>query len=127
MVGGGIALGLLFYAVDLLDAFAGKNAAETAARNGSRATVLDPAAMERLGMGCVLAVGRGSPNPPRFIELVHDPKGTKRGAKPGAVPTVVVIGKGVTFDTGGVSLKPRDNMKKMKYDMAGGATALQSE
>lgn len=109
---------------DLVPEQLAERAAETAARNGSKSTVLDPAAMERLGMGCVLAVGRGSPNPPRFIELVHDPKGSKRGAKPGSVPTVVVIGKGVTFDTGGVSLKPRDNMKKMKYDMAGSAAVI---
>jgi leucyl aminopeptidase len=78
--------------------------------------------MERLGMGCVLAVGRGSPHEPRFIELVKDPAGkTKKGAK---VATVVVIGKGVTFDTGGVSLKPREGMSKMKYDMSGSAAVL---
>ncbi len=109
---------------DLVPAQLAERAVETAKRAGAKATVLEPAAMERLGMGCVLAVGRGSPNPPRFIELVYDPKGGKRGAKPGAVPTVVVIGKGVTFDTGGVSLKPRDNMKKMKYDMAGSAAVI---
>jgi leucyl aminopeptidase len=69
-------------------------------------------------MGCVLAVGRGSPNPPCFIELVREPKRT------GKAPTVVVIGKGVTFDTGGVSLKPREGMSKMKYDMSGAAAVL---
>jgi leucyl aminopeptidase len=83
--------------------------------------VYDPAAMERLGMGCVLAVGRGSPNPPRFIELIKDPAGSKRSGKR---PTVVVIGKGVTFDTGGVSLKPREGMSKMKYDMSGSAAVI---
>ncbi len=72
-------------------------------------------------MGCVLAVGRGSPNPPRFIELIKDPAGSKRAGKR---PTVVVIGKGVTFDTGGYSLKPREGMSKMKYDMSGAAAVL---
>jgi leucyl aminopeptidase len=109
---------------DLVPVQLAERAVETAKRVGAKATVLDPAAMERLGMGCVLAVGRGSPNPPRFIELVYEPTRGKRGAKPGTVPTVVVIGKGVTFDTGGVSLKPRDNMKKMKYDMAGSAAVI---
>ncbi len=86
---------------------------------GTRVTVLGPAQMERLGMGAVLAVGRGSPNPPRFIVLE---RGLARGRK--AVKPVVVIGKGVTFDTGGISLKPRDNMHKMKYDMGGAAAVL---
>ncbi len=98
-----------------------ERARELAKRVGARATVYDVPAMERLGMGCVLAVGRGSPHPPRFIELVKEPRGGKRGAR---VPTVVVIGKGVTFDTGGVSLKPREGMSKMKYDMSGAAAVL---
>ena len=98
-----------------------ERAREVAKRVGARVTVHDPAAMERLGMGCVLAVGRGSPNPPCFIELVKEPSGAKRGAK---VKTVVVIGKGVTFDTGGVSLKPREGMSKMKYDMSGSAAVV---
>lgn len=109
---------------DLVPAQLAARAVETAKRVGAKATVLDPAAMERLGMGCVLAVGRGSPNPPRFIELVHEPAGVRKAGKAGAVPTVVLIGKGVTFDTGGVSLKPRDNMKKMKYDMSGSAAVI---
>ena len=96
-------------------------AREIARRVGAKATVFDPAAMERLGMGCVLAVGRGSPNPPRFIEMVKEPARVKRTGK---VRTVVVIGKGVTFDTGGVSLKPREGMSKMKYDMSGSAAVI---
>ncbi len=106
---------------DLPPAALAERARELAKRVGARATVYDVAAMERLGMGCVLAVGRGSPHPPRFIELVKEPRGRKRGAH---VPTVVVIGKGVTFDTGGVSLKPREGMSKMKYDMSGAAAVL---
>ena len=109
---------------DLVPSQLAERAAETARRIGAKVTVLEPAAMERLGMGCVLAVGRGSPNPPRFVELVHEPTRGKRGGKPGAVPTVVVIGKGVTFDTGGVSIKPREGMNKMKYDMSGSAVVI---
>jgi leucyl aminopeptidase len=72
--------------------------------------------MEKLGMGAVLAVGRGSVNPPRFVVLDYAPRGARS--------TVVVIGKGITFDTGGISLKPRENMHKMKYDMSGAAAVL---
>ncbi|HYM80202.1 MAG TPA: leucyl aminopeptidase [Candidatus Limnocylindria bacterium] len=74
--------------------------------------------MERLGMGAVLAVGRGSVHPPRFIVLDHRPAGHAREE------TVVVIGKGVTFDTGGISLKPKEGMQRMKYDMGGAAAVL---
>lgn len=84
---------------------------------GAKVTVLGPTHMERLGMGAVLAVGRGSPNPPRFIVLEHRPRDA-------AGAPVVVIGKGVTFDTGGISLKPRENMHRMKYDMSGAAAVL---
>jgi leucyl aminopeptidase len=103
-------------------------AREVAKRVGARATVLDAAAMERLGMNCVLAVGRGSPHEPCFIELVKEPAGAKgtHGAKGSTAktPTVVLVGKGVTFDTGGVSLKPREGMSKMKYDMSGAAAVI---
>jgi leucyl aminopeptidase len=109
-----------------------------AKRVGAKATVLDVAAMERLGMNCVLAVGRGSPHEPCFIELVKEAAGASgtraRGARAGGTraehgsghkpPTVVLIGKGVTFDTGGVSLKPREGMSKMKYDMSGAAAVI---
>jgi leucyl aminopeptidase len=94
-------------------------AREVARASGARCTVLEPAQMERLGMGCVLAVGRGSVHPPRFIVLERAPAGaTDR------TPTVVLIGKGITFDTGGISLKPRENMHRMKYDMSGAAAVL---
>jgi leucyl aminopeptidase len=106
---------------DLPPAALAERAREVARRVGARATIHEPAAMERLGMGCVLAVGRGSPHPPRFVELVKPPSGPARGARP---RTVVLIGKGVTFDTGGVSLKPREGMSKMKYDMSGSAAVI---
>ncbi|MEZ5615158.1 MAG: leucyl aminopeptidase [Rhodocyclaceae bacterium] len=79
--------------------------------------VLDRARMEKLGMGSLLAVGRGSHQPPRFIVLQY--RGGKAGAKP-----IVLVGKGITFDTGGISLKPGAEMDEMKYDMSGAAGVL---
>ncbi len=106
---------------DLVPEALAERAREIGRHVGAKVSVLDVEAMERLGMGCVIAVGRGSAHPPRFVVLEHGPAPAKRGAK---VPTVVVIGKGVTFDTGGYSLKPRDGMPKMKYDMSGAAAVL---
>jgi leucyl aminopeptidase len=105
---------------DLPPAALAARAAEVAKRARARVRIHDAAALERLGMNCVLAVGRGSPHPPCFIEMVHEPA-RRRGGTP---ETVVVIGKGVTFDTGGISLKPREGMSKMKYDMSGAAVVV---
>lgn len=76
--------------------------------------VLDVAAMEKLGMGGILAVGRGSARPPRLLVVRYD--GGQRGDAP-----LAFAGKGITFDTGGVSLKDNDGMWRMKYDMSGAA------
>ena len=70
---------------------------------------------KELGMGAYLSVARGSNEPPKFIVLEY--KGAK--GRP-----LVLIGKSITFDSGGISLKPADGMEKMKYDMAGGAAVL---
>jgi leucyl aminopeptidase len=70
---------------------------------------------EKLGMGAFLSVARGSTEPPKFLEIRYRKKN---------VAPVVVIGKSVTFDSGGISLKPSHGMEKMKYDMAGGAAVL---
>jgi leucyl aminopeptidase len=92
-----------------------KVASDLAAAHGFDVTVLDPAALQQEGMGALLAVGRGSANPPRFIALeYHGAKG-----KP-----LVLVGKGVTFDTGGISIKPASSMEDMKYDMSGAAAVL---
>lgn len=77
---------------------------------------LDVPAMEKLGMGALLGVGRGSARPPRLL-VVH-----YRGAGANDAP-VVFAGKGITFDSGGISLKPGAGMEQMKYDMTGAATA----
>ncbi len=82
-----------------------------------KCTVLDRARMEKLGMGSLLSVARGSHQPPRFIVLHYH--GGKAKAKP-----IVLVGKGVTFDTGGISLKPGAEMDEMKYDMSGAASVL---
>ncbi|MGP1666137.1 MAG: leucyl aminopeptidase family protein, partial [Rhodanobacter sp.] len=80
-------------------------------------TVLDDVAMEKLGFGSLLAVARGSANKPRLIALEY--KGGNEGDKPYAF-----VGKGVTFDAGGISLKPGAGMEEMKFDMGGAAGVL---
>ena len=70
-----------------------------------------------LGMGCYLAVAQGSDEPPKFIHLTYKPKGASKGR-------ICLVGKGVTFDSGGYSLKPSDGMLDMKMDMAGAAAVL---
>lgn len=79
--------------------------------------VLDEVEMEKLGFGSLLAVGRGSVNKPRLIVLEY--KGGNEGEKPFAF-----VGKGVTFDSGGISLKPGAGMEEMKFDMGGAAGVL---
>jgi leucyl aminopeptidase len=80
--------------------------------------VLDLAEMERLGMGALLGVARGSAEPPALIVIGYKPSQANSPAHLG------LVGKGVTFDSGGISIKPSDGMEKMKYDMAGGAAML---
>jgi leucyl aminopeptidase len=79
--------------------------------------VLDQSAMEQLGMGALLGVARGSSQPPRFIVLEY-----RQGPEDGK--PIVLVGKGVTFDSGGISLKPGEKMDEMKYDMSGAASVL---
>lgn len=79
--------------------------------------VLDQAACEKLGMGSFLSVGKGSDKPPRFIVLKHN--GGNKDDKP-----VVLVGKAITFDAGGISLKPPAEMDEMNYDMSGGGAVL---
>lgn len=80
-------------------------------------TIVDEAEMEELGMGAFLAVSQGSREPGKLIIMEH--KGKQRAGKP-----IVLVGKGVTFDTGGISIKPSDGMDEMKYDMCGAATVF---
>jgi leucyl aminopeptidase len=94
------------------------NTAKTLAREQRlKVEVLDRAAMEKLGMNALLAVAQGSAQPPQFIVLQHQGGTTKDAPH-------VLVGKGITFDTGGISLKPAADMDEMKYDMSGAATVL---
>jgi leucyl aminopeptidase len=87
---------------------------------GLACTVLGRARLERLGAGGLLGVARGSDEPPRLIVLRHRPAEV---ARPGEV--LGLVGKAVTFDTGGISIKPASGMEEMKLDMAGGAAVLE--
>jgi leucyl aminopeptidase len=95
--------------------YVARTAEELAQRHGFGVTVLDKAAIVRESMGALMAVAQGSAEEPRFIALEY------KGAE-GA--PVVLVGKGVTFDTGGISIKPAQNMEDMKYDMSGAAAVL---
>jgi len=91
-------------------------AREMASQHGLICRVFDRAAIRRLKMGGVLAVSQGSSHEPRFIAL-------ENRAKPGSRP-IVLVGKGVTFDSGGISIKPSGDMDKMKFDMSGAAAVI---
>ena len=93
-----------------------EQAKQLAERHQFGVTVLDRAALQKEGMGALLAVAQGSAQEPRFIVLEYRPAGD-------AAP-VVLVGKGVTFDAGGISIKPAQNMEDMKYDMSGAAAVL---
>ena len=93
-----------------------RTARNIARNHGLTCRVIDEAGMKRLGMGALLGVSQGSAQPARFIVLEHRKKARER--------PLVFVGKGVTFDSGGISLKPGDNMERMKYDMSGAAAVL---
>lgn len=83
-------------------------------------TILDEKQMAAKGMGGVLAVGSGSQNKPRFIVLKYSPANKVRSK----LPTVALVGKAITFDSGGISIKPADKMDEMKLDKSGGISVL---
>ncbi len=95
--------------------FLAAQAQDIAARHKLGITVLDRAGIEKEGMGALLAVAKGSAEEPRFIVLEY--KGSKDAP-------IVLVGKGVTFDTGGISIKPAERMEDMKFDMSGAAAVL---
>ncbi len=96
-----------------------ERAAAMARESGLACEILDEKRIEELKMGALLSVAQGSVEPPRMIVITYTPP----QAQPGA-PVIGLVGKAVTFDTGGISIKPAEGMEKMKYDMAGGATML---
>jgi len=94
--------------------------AEAMAREaGLGVEILDERKIAELKMGALLSVAQGSAEPPRLIVITYTPPQTRPGA-----PVIGLVGKAITFDTGGISIKPAEGMEKMKYDMAGGATTL---
>jgi leucyl aminopeptidase len=97
--------------------FAERGAALASAA-GLGVDILDEARMAELKMGLLLSIAQGSHEPPRLLVLRHEPAGAVSNV------TLGLIGKGITFDTGGISIKPAENMDKMKDDMSGGAAVI---
>jgi leucyl aminopeptidase len=96
----------------------GRRAGQMAIETGLKWTVSSTDKIQELKMGAFWSVSQGSEEPPALIVLRYEPEGVTEG------PVLGLVGKGITFDTGGISLKPADNMEKMKYDMAGAAAML---
>src|SRR5580692_4422138 len=91
-----------------------------AKESGLAVDILDEKRIADLKMGALLSVAQGGPEPPRMIIVTYTPATPPKAGS----PVIGFVGKAVTFDTGGISIKPADGMEKMKYDMAGGATML---
>lgn len=100
-----------------------QSARDIALKHKLTCQILEEKDMKKLGMGALLGVAKGTEEPAKFIILDYKPKKllTKTNKK---IPTIILIGKGLTFDSGGLSLKPSQNMDEMKFDMAGGAVAI---
>ena len=97
--------------------FLAERAKAIAAQYGFDVEIFDRTEIEAMGMGAFLSVTKGSDEPPKFIVLRHG------DANPAKKP-IVLVGKGITFDSGGISLKPSHDMDEMKYDMCGAASVL---
>ncbi len=100
----------------------GQKAAEMCRAFGLQCEVHGPDKLRDLKMGAFLSVAQGSDEPPALIVMSYEPPNGARGDG----PVLALVGKGITFDTGGISIKPSENMEKMKYDMAGGAAMIAS-
>ena len=96
----------------------GQRAAQMAEEVGLRWSNFSSDKLHELKMGAFWSVSQGSAEPPALIVLRYEPEGVTSG------PVLGLVGKGITFDSGGISIKPSDNMEKMKYDMAGGAAMI---
>ncbi len=97
-----------------------KRAQAMAKQAGLKCEILDEAKMEKMGMGSLMSVSHGSAQPAKMIVLTYAP--AKNTGKKGDL--LALVGKGITFDTGGISIKPSEGMDAMKYDMSGGATVI---
>ncbi len=96
----------------------GERAKKMCAEVGLKCEVYGADKIKELKMGAFWSVAQGSDEPPTLIVMKHEPAGAPEK------PVLGLVGKGITFDTGGISIKPADGMEKMKYDMAGGATMI---
>ena len=97
----------------------GKRSQQMCERFGLHCEVFSTAKLDELKMGAFAAVAQGSSEPPALIVMTYTPESVDPAA-----PVIGLVGKGITFDTGGISIKPADNMEKMKYDMAGSAAMI---
>ena len=97
----------------------GRRAKEMCKKHGLLCEVYSTEKIQELNMGAFWSVSQGSAEPPALIVMTYEPEELIPGA-----PVLGLVGKGITFDTGGISIKPADNMEKMKYDMAGGAAMI---
>ena len=104
---------------ELPPAVLAKEAQKVAKEVGLKVKVLGVPELKKRKMGAILAVGCGSAHPPRIVALEHTPARARKNAKP-----LIVVGKGVTFDSGGISIKPAPAMDEMKHDMSGAATVV---
>jgi leucyl aminopeptidase len=95
-----------------------ERAKKMCAETGLKCEVYGPDKIKEMKMGAFWSVAQGSEEPPALIVMTYEPAGAP------AKPVLGLVGKGITFDTGGISIKPADGMEKMKYDMAGGATMI---
>ena len=101
---------------ELTPARLAERAVEVAEEVGIKCTVYGKREIERMKMGGLLAVNRGSTEPPRFVVMEYAPKRAKKH--------VALVGKGITFDSGGISIKPSERMEEMKFDMCGAAAVI---
>ena len=102
--------------IDMTPQIVAEKAAKLAKEEKLRCTILDERQLRKQGYNALLSVGKGSSHPPRLVTLEYAPKGAKQ--------TIALVGKGITFDTGGISIKPSAKMSEMKFDMSGAANVL---
>ncbi|MFE6650428.1 leucyl aminopeptidase family protein, partial [Nocardioides sp. NPDC057772] len=105
-------------------AWLAEQATSLGAETGLKVTVWGEDQLAAEGFGGIVAVGQGSATPPRLIRLDYTPRKAGRLNSLKTAPTIVLVGKGITFDTGGLNIKPGDGMINMKRDMTGGAVVL---
>jgi leucyl aminopeptidase len=102
--------------IDMTPQIVAQHAAKLAKEERFSCTILDRSKLQKQGYGGILSVGKGSSHEPRLVTLEYKPKGAKR--------KIALVGKGITFDTGGISIKPSAKMGDMKFDMTGAANVL---